>query len=214
MTTNVPFLFCGILLLFIIVSPVAATQTLTTVSCNPNPPLVPGDHQHMVANYMITPSGSTTFPKGHNLQMQTDLTDAQWTIQVIVDGDNAARQTASGSTAFVNGEILSYSTNHDVSFTVTIDGTVPKTATGTVTLLNMVEIDNTGTAMPGSQSVITQPVAGTSSAQVTAASAVPTLTPPLVTSAITATPRSPGFPASLGIAAVALAGLVWMRRRS
>jgi hypothetical protein len=212
MTTIVPFLFCGILLLLLIVSPVAATQTLTTVSCDPSPPLVPGDHQHMVTKYMITPSGSTTFPRGHNLQMQTDLADAQWTIQVIVDGRDAARQTAYGPAAFVNGEILSYSTNHDVSFTVTIEGIVQKMASGTVTLLDMVEIDNTGSAIPGSRSLIIQPVAGTNPAQVATTPAVPTLTPPLVTSAATAT-RSPGFPAPLGIAAVTLAGFAWMRRR-
>ena len=106
----------------------------------------------MVAQYTIIPSGSATFPKGHDLQMQTNLTDARWTIQVIVDGNTAARQTASGSTAFVNGAILSYTTDHDVSFTATIDGSVPEAVNSSVTLLQMVEIDNTGSAMPGSQS--------------------------------------------------------------
>jgi hypothetical protein len=211
MTRYASLLFCGILLL-VIAAPAAASQVLTGVSCDPNPPLQPGGHQHMVAKYMINPSGSTTFPKGHNLQMQTDLVNAPWTIQVIVDGTNAARQTASGSAAFVNGAILSYPTNHDISFTVTIDGTVPDTATGTVTLLNMEEIDNTGNVVPGSVIPVSEPVTVSASGQVTATTPAPTLTPPLVAPAAAAT-RSPGFPAPLGVAAVALVGLAWVRRR-
>lgn len=210
-TTSLPL--CGILLLCLLVIPATATQVLTTVSCTPNPPLQPGTSQHMVAQYTIIPSGSTTFPKGHNLQMQTNLTAAQWTIQVIVDGNNAARQTATGNAAFVNGEILSYTTNHDVSFTVTIDGMVPASSDSTVTLLNLVEIDNTGSVVPGSQSLITQPVTGAGSSPSPLATSVATLTPPVVTPVQTPA-RSPGFPATLGIGAVALAGIVRMRRRN
>jgi hypothetical protein len=212
MKQNVILLFLGILLVGLIVSPVAASQILTSVSCTPNPPLVPGDHQQMIAQYTVIPSGSTTFPKGHSLQMQTDLVDAQWTIQVIVDGNNAARQTASGNAAFVSGGILSYPTNHDVSFTIAISGEVPKTANGTVPLLNMVELDNTGSPVPGSQSLITQPVAGTGTIPVSGTTLVPTLTPPLVTPSAAPT-RSPGFLAEPVIAAMFIAGLVWMRKR-
>jgi hypothetical protein len=210
MTQTVPFLFCA-LLLCLCASPVAATQVLTTVSCTPNPPLVQGDPQQMIAQYTIIPDGSSTFPRGHSLQMQTDLVDAQWTIQVIVDGNNAARQTASGNAAFVSGGILSYPTNHDVSFTVSIAGVVPKTTAGTVTLLNMVELDNTGNTVPGGQSLITRPVTGESAPVVTGTTTVPALTPPLVTP--TPVTRSPGFPAGLGITAVGIAGLAWMRCR-
>jgi hypothetical protein len=206
-------LLSGGILLLLLAAPAAASQILTGVSCDPTPPLQPGGHQHMVAQYTIIPSGSTTFPKGHNLQMQTDLVSAQWTIQVIVDGNNAALQTASGPAAFVNGAILSYPTNHDLSFTVTIDGTVPATGTGTVTLLNMTELDNNGSPVPGSQSLVAEPVAGAGSGPATSLTPIPTLTPPPVTPAAAAT-RSPGFPAPLGIAAVTLAGLAWAGRRN
>jgi len=212
MTSKVPILLCGILLLIITVSPAAASQVLTSVSCDPTPPFLPGDTQHMVAHYMIIPSGSATFPKGHDLQMQTNLTDARWTIQVIVDGNPAARQTASGSTAFVNGAILSYTTDHDVSFTATINGSVPEAVNSSVMLLQMVEIDNTGSTVPGSQSSVTRPVAATTSEPMTIAPAGPPLTlPPAVPSA--AATRSPGFAVPPAIAAASLAGIFWMRRR-
>jgi hypothetical protein len=213
MTLKAPLLLCGILLLLLTASPAAASQLLTSVSCSPTPPFLAGDSQHMVAQYMIIPSGSATFPPGHDLQMQTNLTDARWTIQVIVDGNNAARQTVSGSTAFVNGVILSYSMNHDVSFMVTIDGSVPETVSGSVTLLRIVELDNAGTPLPGSQSLISRPVVGNASAPVTIVPVVPLPTSSLATPAAAAA-RSPGFALLSVIAAVSLVGIVWMRRRS
>jgi hypothetical protein len=208
MTPKITLLFCGILVLVLLVSPAAASQVLTGVSFSPDSPLLPGDQQHTVAKYAIIPAGSSTFPRGHTLQMQTGLTDARWTIQVIVDGNNAALQTASGSAAFINGGLLSYPTDHDVSFTVTIDGTVPGAAAGTVTLLDMVELDNAGSPVPGSQSIVSRPGA----APAAATTVVPSRTPSPFTAAAAAT-RSPGFPADLGIAALLLAVPAGMRRR-
>jgi len=210
MTRYLLMLFVGILLL-LIAAPAAATQVLTTVSCMPNPPLMPGNQEHVVAKYTVIPSGSTTFPKGHELQMQTDLTDAKWTIQVTVDGNDAATQTASGIAAFVNGEILSYPTNHDVGLVVTIDGTVPQTPSDQLMVLQVEEIDNAGTVVPGSVIPVSEPVAVSAPGPGTAATPAPTLTPPPVAPTAAAT-RSPGFPTLLGIAAATIAGLAWTRR--
>jgi hypothetical protein len=208
MTPMTRLLLCGGLLLLLAVLPAAASPVLASESFVPNPPLVPGGQEQAVATFAI-PSG-TTFPKTHSLQLQTDLADAQWTIQVILDGNNAARQTASGSAAFINGEILSYSVNHDVQFTVTIKGNVPASATGTLTVLRMIEIDNTGGVVPGSEIDIVQPVAGTTPAQ--SLTNVPTLTPPVIT-ATPATAKSPGFIGVLAILGCCLAGAVRMRSR-
>lgn len=201
-------LLCGCILLLLIVLPAAASPILSSESFTPNPPLVPGGPQQVVATFAI-PSG-TTFPRNHELQMQTGLVDARWNIQVILDGNNAAQQTASGSTAFINGEILSYSVNRDVRFTVTVSGTVPASATGPVTVLQLVELDNAGSPVPGSQIVISQPVAG--AAVSSSVSEAPTLTPPAVTTSPPVT-KSPGFSVVIGILGCTLAGLVWMRRR-
>ncbi|MDD1687529.1 hypothetical protein [Methanoregula sp.] len=202
------FLLCGCLLLLLVVLPASASPMLVSQSFTPNPPLVPGGQEQVVATFAI-PSG-TSFPKTHNLQMQTSLENARWNIQVILDGNNAAQQTASGSAAFINGEILSYSINRDVSFTVTIAGTVPASATGTVTVLDLVEIDNTGNVVPGSEILISQPVAGATVAPVQ--TTVPTLTLPPVTTAPPVT-KSPGFSVVIALLGCCTAGLAWMRRR-
>jgi hypothetical protein len=182
-------ILAAVIIVLFLSGPVSAAQSLVSESFTPNPPLVAGSSQHAVIQYAI--ASGTTFPKNHELQMQTDLQHAQWTLQVILDGNNAARQTVSGSTAFLSGELLSYSVNHDVRFTVTIDGAVPAAASGTVTVLDLVEIDNTGSIVPGSESVISQPVAGAGSPGAVTSPAVPTLTPPLVTT--TPSAKSPGF---------------------
>jgi len=192
----------GILLLLI--SSAAASVVLSTVSFAPDAPLAPGQNQQVTATYAIVPAGSTTFAPGHSLQMQTNLTGAAWNIQVTLDGRDAARQTASGSVAFVNGEILSYPTTRDVGLVVTIDGIVPADASGSLSVLTVKELDNGGNAVPGSDLTISQPVAGGSRQIPT--TVLPTLTPPVVT---TVTPESaPGFAAPFALIALLAAILV------
>lgn len=202
-----PFL-CGCLLLLLVFVPAAASPMLTSESFTPNPPLSPGGQQDVVATFAI-PSG-TTFPRDHEIQMTTQLENAKWNIQVVVDGHNSAQQTASGTAAFINGIVLSYSVNHDVRFVVTVTGTVPSAATGSVTVIDLIEIDNTGNIIPGSEIIISQPIAGSSTAP--AVTTVPTLTPPPATASPTVT-RSPAFSAVAGILASGMAGVVWIRRR-
>lgn len=192
----------GILLLLVL--PATASVVLSTVSFAPDAPLAPGQKQQVTATYAIVPAGSTTFARGHSLQMQTNLSGAAWNIQVTVDGRDAARQTVSGSVAFVNGEILSYPTTRDVGLVVTIDGTVPADASGSLTVLTVKELDNGGNAVPGSELAINQPVAGGSTQIPT--TVLPTLTPPLVT---TVTPKStPAFAAPYALIALLAAILV------
>ncbi|MFA5268757.1 MAG: hypothetical protein WC379_12375 [Methanoregula sp.] len=193
-----------VVLCLILVTPATATLVLSDVSFTPNAPLTPGGQQQVVATYAIIPSGSTTFTRGHSLQMQTDLTGAQWTTQVTLDGRNAARQTASGSAAFVNGELLSYSTDHDVGIVVTIDGTVPASASGSFMVLSVEELDNGGNVVPGSVLVVSQLVAGPASPAITPV--IPTLTPSLVTTSLPT--RSPGFAALFAITALITAVIV------
>lgn len=201
-------LIFGCLLLLVLVVPVAASPALTSESFTPNPPLVPGGGEQVVATFAI-PSG-TSFPKDHELQLQTGLSNARWNIQVVVDGHNSAQQTASGSAAFINGMVLSYSVNHDVRFTVTVTGTVPAAATGAVTVIDMVEIDNSNAVVPGSEVIISQPVTGTPS--VPEVSTLPARTQQVVPT-MTPAVQSPGFATAFSILGCSLAGLAWLRRR-
>lgn len=200
-----------LIVLLALIPAVSATVVLSSDSFTPNPPLARGTQQQVVAQYAVIPSGSTTFARGHSLQMVTDLTGAKWSIQVTLDGRNAALQSASGDAAFVNGEILSYSTSHDVGMIVTIDGMVPQTESDQVMVLQIEEIDNSGNVVPGSVITISQPVAG--SVPVVTPSAVPAHTPPLVTPAVQPT-KTPGFAAGASLAALGACTLLLSRRVS
>jgi len=204
------FFLIGALAAFLLAYPVAATLILSDVSFLPNPPLVPGGQQHMTAKYAILPSGSTTFIRGHELQMQTTLVNARWNIQIVVDGQNAAQQTATGNAAFVNGALLSYPTSRDVSLIVTIDGIVPQTVGNQVVVIQVEEIDNTGNIVPGSVMTINQPVAEQATApQVTA---FPTLTAPVAMQPPSPT-KSPGFLMTACIIALGLGCVIGKRHR-
>ena len=225
---------CGTMVFLLVAYPAAASLSLTNVTYLPSPPLVPGGHQHVAARYVLTPTatctfypsgtctsapsstclyinpGPCTFYGGHELQMQTGLSGARWTIQVVVDGLNTATQTARGSAAFLNSFLLSYSSYHDVSFTVMVDGTVPQGAGPQLTVLQVEEIDNSNQAVPGSQLAIMQPVEKQPETigPATSPTAAPAPAQPVVPTA-----HSPGF--SLPAAAGGLGlGLLLFRRRA
>ena len=181
--------------------PANAIMILTDVSCTPNPPLLIGGQQHVIARYYVGPSGATTFIPGHQLLIQTELVNSQWNIQVLVDGRNAARQSGSGATVFVNGALLSYSTNQDVSLDVTIDGIVPQTQADKVMVLQVKEIDNSGSVVPGSMILISQPVGGQPATTMEPALPAPAIVPPSPT-------KSPGFSVTTGVFATGLALII------
>jgi hypothetical protein len=194
----VPIVLIGIAGALFLVPAVAATLVLTNTSFAPPPPLVPGPLE-VSATMVIIPTGSTTFPRGHEIQMQTGLADAQWDIQVMADGIPAARQTAKGTAAFVNGVLISYPTTYDVSLVVTLKGGVPATAGPEVILLQAEEIDNSGNVVPGSLMTVSRPVPGStetapaiSAVNVTTVTAMPLSVPT----------KMPGFSALAGIGAM------------
>jgi len=186
-------------------SPAFAALVLTNESFSYVPPLVPGSGQHAVSSITIIPAGATTFSRYHTLQMQTNLMNARWNIQVMVDGISAAQQSASGTAAFVNGYLLSYPTTSDVVLQITINGTVPASSQVTVNILTVEEIDTTGTVVPGSIVMVSPAVAGTQNTTTVAFSATPSSSPVPAGAPPT---QAPGFTAEAGIAALGLVGSI------
>ncbi len=227
MKTLTLLVLCGTAAVLLVAYPAAASLYLSNVTYFPSPPLVPGGQQHVAAQYTLTPTatcsfypsgpctsapsstclyispGPCTFYGGHELQMQTGLSNARWTIQVVVDGLDTATQTARGSAAFLSSFLLSYSSFHDVSFTVTLDGTVPQAAGPQVTVLQVEEIDNSNQVVPGSVLVSTQPVEvrPETSGQDTVPIPTPPPSPPTVPTARSTGPSLPAAVAGLGLGA-------------
>jgi hypothetical protein len=199
---RIPFVVVALVLVSLVtILPATASLMLSSVSFSPEGPLTPGSQQRLTADFVIIPAGEHTFAPGHNLQLQTNLSGARWVLQVILDGRNAARQEASGSVVFINGEILSYPTDRDVALAVTVDGGVPLDATGSLNVLALEEINNTGDVVPGSALALNQPVAGITLPALTQASPVATSLP-----AATRTPSGmPGFTLQAALCAIGAA---------
>ena len=209
-TWSVPLIvisLCALAAFVLIISPVAATLALSDVAFTPNPPMVPAQPQQVSAKIWVIPSGATTFASGHEIQLQTTLTNAQWNIQVVVDGIPAAHQTAQGNAAFINGALLAYSTDRDVSIVINVAGTVPANAGSSLMAMQIQELDNNGSVVPGSVITIIQPTTVS-----TATPVIPTI--PVVTSIKTTLPptssptRAPGFSLFGGISALCIVAVV------
>lgn len=198
---------CVLVVLIFAISPVAATLALSDVALTPNPPMVPAQPQQVSAKIWIIPSGSTTFASGHDIQLQTTLTNAQWNIQVIVDGIPAAHQSAQGSATFINGALLAYPTTRDVSIVVNVAGTVPVNTGSSLNVMQIEELDNNGSVVPGSVITIIQPT--TVSTATPVIPVLPVVTPIKTTLPPTPSPtRAPGFSLIGGIGALCIASVV------
>jgi hypothetical protein len=154
MKTRIIFIVC--ILVLISASPVSAILNLNKAEVQPpGEPLEPGVVVNVSAIVEIVPSGAMTFANGHTLQLSTDLDRAYWVIDVEVDGVPAAQIIQHGNYAFVNGYLLSYPTSRDVSVSVQLNGYAPLSADGTsVTVLRVVELNNQGTIVGGSEKTI------------------------------------------------------------
>lgn len=141
-----------LLLLLCVAGPASASLHLKTISLNPIAAnLAPGIPVNMNVQIAVIPAGETTFVTGHSVQMATDLKEPRWKIVVLVDGVDGAVIPVEGRVAFVNGYLLSYPTQKDVTVSVSLSGMAPPgTDTGGLFLLQATELDNAGQPVPGS----------------------------------------------------------------
>ncbi|MCX6698907.1 MAG: hypothetical protein NTV68_03090 [Methanomicrobiales archaeon] len=188
-TFSNPFVLCGavLLVIFALIMPVSATFQIQQSAINPSQiPLQQGAKQSVNAVIAIIPQGATTFIPDYQLQLTTDLVASQWDVQVMVNGRPAAVIPVTGSTAFINGFLLSYPNNNDVAVNVAVTGIVPPGVSG-VNLLQVIEQNNAGQTVPGSVQTISEPVA---------IPATPVMTAPPAPVMTTATPpptKAPGL---------------------
>ncbi len=107
----------------------------------------------------IIPQGPTTFIEGYTLVLSTDLERARWNVMVLVDGNQAAVIPKEGNFVFINGFLLSYPTNRDVTVSVEVNGTVPGLQDGTpFRVMQAEELNNQGQVVGDSEEVAVRTV--------------------------------------------------------
>jgi hypothetical protein len=207
--TTIPYLkFTGSisLLLILLTVPVTASFVFQDVSVSPAPPLIPGQVVSGNSQLVIIPQGgSSTFIGSNQLELTTDLDAALWNIVVVVNGKPAAQMQVNGNTVFINGFLLSYPVSSDVAVSIQVNGSVPRTAGPDVTIVEAIQLNNAGHAVPGSAQSVSEPV------QVQGP-AVPATTPDMPPVPLTtATPtKTSGFTAMAGAVSLVLCSIFLM----
>lgn len=95
----------------------------------------------------------STFPKDHSVRCQSDLDEAQWTYDVIVDGRVLSRGTIRAASFTISGFVLSYPehTGQSMKINLTVEGKVPEEPVGTaITLIRVRQLDPAGAPLPES----------------------------------------------------------------
>jgi len=139
------------------VSPACALIVVQNPQVSPEGALSPGTPVRGSFVIVVIPSGATTFPSGHSLVLSTDLLSPEWSVETDLDGVPNDRMTRFSDVVFLNGFLLSYPTTRDVSLNVTLTGNAP--SPGNVALFRVVELDNQGMIVPGSEIVVPGAVA-------------------------------------------------------
>jgi hypothetical protein len=192
------------LLLILLTVPVTASFVFQDISVSPDPPLSAGQPVSGTSLLVIIPQGGPgTFVGSNQIVLTTDLDSARWNVVVMVNGKPAAQIPVNGNTVFINGFLLSYPVSNDVAVSIQVNGSVPATAGPDVTIVEAVQLNNAGQAVPGSAQSVSEPL-------LVASTAVPTTTPvtPSIPQTTTGPTKTPGFTAAAGTIALALGGLV------
>ncbi len=186
-------LVIGFLILAVFVAaPAVATTYVEDVALSPQVAAVPpGTPMNLTCSILLSSSGAQTFVPGHVLVLSTGLDRASFSIQVYVDRRPAAFIPGTGPVVFVNGYLLAYPSSQDVSVAVAMSGYVPESASGTVTVLQIEELDNSGIVIPASVFTVNQAVSGPVTTTETVPPTItvtPSKTPPVTTIPVTSTP--------------------------
>jgi subtilase family serine protease len=123
-----PLQVIGILIvLFIsIVGIASASISVGTIALSPSGDLVSGQTQSS-ASFTVNfgSSGGYTFDNSNTLQMETELADATWSYNVILDGIENPAKTEVGPNIRLSGWELSYPSSREISLKVKVTGTAP-----------------------------------------------------------------------------------------
>jgi hypothetical protein len=196
-------LFVVFLWVSITVFPAGASFVFQDASVTPAPPLVPGHTISSSSQLAIIPQGgSSTFVRTNQLELTTQLEAARWDVVVMVNGRPAAQMSVNGNTVFVNGFLLSYPVSSDVAVSIQVNGTVPDTSGPDVTIVEAVQLNNAGQAVPGSSQSVVEPL------QVQVTPSPPPTVPIQTVSQTTPVPtKTPGLSTGAGVLSLLICGI-------
>jgi len=144
-------ILCGIFCLVCIVS----AFSVENIAVTPSGDLVSGVSRGS-ASFVIkfSATGGYTFSSDHNIQMDTELDDANWMYSIYLDGIENPSKSETGPNIRLSGWELSYPSNREVSLKVKVEGTAPVVNVSQEHILVRVrELDNRNSVVSGSEVV-------------------------------------------------------------
>lgn len=142
-----------IIFVLLIVQSASASVAVQMLRVNPADTIPPGGQAQVSLDLVVIPSGSDTFQPGHTLVFSTDLEDPHWVIVIVLDGMQNDRSEWYNNVVFLNGYLLTYPTTRDVAIRVNLTGKAPA-GPANITLARMVELNNEGRTVPGSEIIV------------------------------------------------------------
>jgi len=134
--------------------PLASAWTVESYTANPSGPL-PRNAPVTVSFAVDFPANASemTFPATSNLVLTTGLAKPAWTYTITTgDGGSSTTPAVYNQTLDLNGLLLSYKGHGSEAMRVTLKGTAPASAVpANITVLDVREIDKTGTVVTGSE---------------------------------------------------------------
>jgi len=137
-------------------TPTPTTHILVgNIAITPSSNLVSGEtpvRSTFTVNFI--PSGGETFPDSHTLQLASEMDSPSWTYAIILDGIENPSKTEIGQNININGWLLSYPSNRELSIKVTMEAKAPVVqSTQEKIVMAVLELDNQGTSISGSEVV-------------------------------------------------------------
>lgn len=126
---------------------------VSSPSISPSGDLVSGETQ-VSASFVINfvSSGGYTFDSENTLQLSTDLDSATWSYVIIQDDIENPAVTEVGPNVNINGWVLSYPSNRDISMRVNMNGVAPAVSTSEEkVIVQVAELSSMGTVIPGTK---------------------------------------------------------------
>lgn len=144
----------GFLVLFLCLTQVASAGILVRDICiSPGGNLVSGQTQ-VSGSFVIdlVPLGGYTFDEEHTLQLFTDLNSVTWSYVIIQDDIENPAILEVGQNVNINGWVLSYPSNHDISIRVNMNGIAPTvTRSEEKVMVRVAELSRMGTVISGTK---------------------------------------------------------------
>jgi hypothetical protein len=100
----------------------------------------------------FTPSTEETFESSHELQFNTSLDKATWTLTLVIDGVEIPQPAIQRHDTTLSGWVLSYPGNTRESLKFRLEGTAPSVSrTTNRTIVEIQEVDGNGILVPGTR---------------------------------------------------------------